>query len=63
MSNAPFQEKLVSNHAENKETSAAYSLLQTALKSLSPEKGILDNADGSGRHASNVKKKKEKVED
>ena len=61
MSNAPFQEKLVSNHAENKETSAAYSLLQTALKSLSPEKGILDNADGSGRHASNVKKKK--VED
>ncbi len=63
MSNAPFQEKLVSNHAENKETSAAYSLLQTALKSLSPEKGIMDNADGSGRHASNVKKKKEKVED
>ena len=63
MSNAPFQEKLVSNHAENKEASAAYSHLQTALKSLSPEKGILDNADGSGRHASNVKKKKEKVED
>ena len=63
MSNAPFQEKLVSNHAENKETSAAYSLLQTALKSLSPEKGILDNADGSGRHASNVKKKNKKVED
>ena len=63
MSNAPFQEKLVSNHAENKETSAAYSLLQAALKSLSPEKGILDNADGSGRHASNVKKKKDKVED
>lgn len=63
MSNAPFQEKLVSNYAENKETSVAYTLLQTALKSLSPEKGILDNADGSGRHASNVKKKKEKVED
>jgi len=63
MSNAPFQEKLVSNYAENKEASAAYSHLQSALKSLSPEKGILDNADGSGRHASNVKKKKEKVED
>ena len=63
MSNAPFQEKLVSNYAENKEASAAYSHLQLALKSLSPEKGILDNADGSGRHASNVKKKKEKVED
>jgi arylsulfatase A len=63
MSNAPFEEKLVSNYAENKEASAAYFHLQTALKSLSPEKGILDNADGSGRHASNVKKKKEKVED
>ncbi len=63
MSNAPFQEKLVSNYAENKEASAAYSHLQSALKSLSPEKGILDNADGSGRHASNVKKKKEKLED
>ena len=63
MSNAPFQEKLVSNYAKNKETSAAYSCLQKALKSLSPEKGIMDNADGSGRHASNVKKKKEKVEE
>ncbi len=63
MSNAPFQEKLVSNYAQNKEASEAYSRLQKALKSLSPEKGILDNADGSGRHASNVKKKKKKVEE
>jgi arylsulfatase A len=63
MSNSPFEEKLVSNYADNKEASEAYSRLQTALKTLSPEKGILDNADGSGRHASNVNKKKEKVED
>ena len=63
MSNAPFEEKLVINYAENKEASAAYSRLQIALKTLSPEKGILDNADGSGRHGSNVNKKKEKVEE
>ncbi len=63
MSNAPFEEKLVSNYADNKEASAAYSRLQTALKTLSPEKGILDNAGGSGRHASNVNKKKDKVDE
>ena len=63
MSNAPFEEKLVSNYTDNKEASSAYSRLQTALKTLSPEKGILDNADGSGRHGSNVKKKKDKVEE
>ena len=63
MSNAPFEEKLVLNYAENKEASAAYSRLQIALKTLSPEKGILDNADGSGRHGSNVNKKKDKVDE
>ena len=63
MSNAPFEEKLVANYADNKDASAAHSRLQTALKTLSPEKGILDNADGSGRHGSNVKKKKDKVEE
>ena len=63
MSNAPFEEKLVSNYADNKEASAAHSRLQTALKTLSPEKGILDNADGSGRHGSNVNKKKDKVKE
>lgn len=63
MSNAPFEEKLVSNYADNKEASAAFTRLQTALKTLSPEKGILDNAGGSGRHASNVNKKKDKLEE
>ena len=63
MSNAPFEEKLVTNYAESKEASAAYARLQLALKTLSPEKGILDNAGGSGRHASNVNKKKEKVDE
>jgi arylsulfatase A len=63
MSNAPFEERLVTNYADNKEANAAYSRLQTALKTLSPEKGILDNADGSGRHGSNVNKKKGKIEE
>lgn len=63
MSNAPFEEKLVTNYAESKEAIAAYARLQLALKTLSPEKGILDNAGGSGRHASNVNKKKEKVDE
>ena len=63
MSNAPFEEKLVSNYADDKDASAAYFRLQTALKTLSPEKGILDNADGSGRHGSNVNKKKNKSEE
>ena len=63
MSNAPFEERLVTNHVESKEVSAAYTRLQLALKTLSPEKGILDNADGSGRHGSNVNKKKGKIEE
>ena len=63
MSNAPFEEKLVTDYANNKEATAAHSRLQAALKTLSPEKGILDNAGGSGRHASNVdKQKKAKTE-
>jgi arylsulfatase A len=63
MSNAPFEEKLVVDYANNVEASAAYARLQTVLKELAPEKGILDDGDGSGRHASNVNKKKETKED
>lgn len=63
MSNAPFEEKLVVDYANNVEASAAYARLQTVLKELAPEKGILDDGDGSGRHASNVNKKKEIKED
>ena len=62
MSNAPFEEKLVTDISSNKEASQAYARLQKVLQELSPEKGILDNADGSGRHASNVNKKKDKDE-
>jgi arylsulfatase A len=61
MSNAPFEEKLVTDIKTNKEASQAHDRLQKVLQELSPEKGILDNAGGSGRHASNVDKKKGKT--
>ena len=63
MSNAPFEEKLVTDYANNKEASAAYTRLQAILKEIGPEKGIQDDGDGSGRHASNVNKKKGGKED
>ena len=63
MSNSPFEEKLVTNYSENKEAAIAFKRLKATLKTLSPEKGIIDNAGGSGRHASNVNKKKDKVEE
>ncbi len=63
MSNAPFEEKLVSDFASNKEATEAHNRLQKVLQELSPEKGILDNAGGSGRHASNVNRKKDKAKE
>ena len=63
MSNAPFEEKLVADYANNAEASAAFTRLQAVLKEIAPEKGILDDGDGSGRHASNVNKKKAGKED
>jgi len=63
MSNAPFEEKLVTNYANDAVANAAQTRLKAVLKELAPEKGILDDADGSGRHASNVNKKKGSKED
>lgn len=63
MSNAPFEEKLVTDFASNKEATKAQDRLRKVLQELSPEKGILDNAGGSGRHASNVNKKKDKAKE
>ena len=63
MSNAPFEEKLVTDIKSDKEASQAHDRLQKVLQELSPEKGIIDNAGGSGRHASNVDKKKGKAEE
>jgi arylsulfatase A len=63
MTNAPFEEKLVADYANNPEASVAYARLQAVLKEIGPEKGIQDDGDGSGRHASNVNKKKGVKED
>jgi len=60
MRNAPFEERLVADYNNDKEAAAAYARLKAVLDELSPEKGVLDDSlDGSGRHANNVKKKKE----
>jgi arylsulfatase A len=60
MSNAPFEEKLVPNNTKDPLAIAARKRLQAALDQLNPGGGILDDSDGSGRHANkaNVKGKK-----
>ena len=58
MSSAPFEEKLIKNYKDNKEANAAYTRLKAVMDNLNPAGGILDDGDGSGRHASNVEKKK-----
>lgn len=50
MSNAPFTETLVSGPNE------ARARLEAVLATLNPAGGILDQGDGSGRHANKVKK-------
>jgi len=49
--NAPFEEPLVPAGAENPAASAARQRLQTVLDKLNPAGGIMDQGDGSGRHA------------
>ena len=51
MANAPFEEKLMKNYSDNKEATEAFSRLKAVLDKLNPAGGILDNGDGSGRHA------------
>ncbi len=60
MKNAPFDEKLVTNVSENKEASEANARLGAALATLNPAGGIMDDGDGSGRHANKAEKKVEK---
>ena len=63
MRNAPFEEILVQNHASSPATNAALVKLKAVLTQLRPEAGFLDDGDGSGRHASNVKKGKKDADD
>ena len=58
MSDAPFAEKLVAADTKDPAAIAARKRLQPVLDKLNPAGGILDQGDGTGRHANKVKKKK-----
>jgi arylsulfatase A len=55
MSQAPFEEKLVPADTEGSEAKAARKRLQAVLDQLNPAGGILDDGDGTGRHANRKK--------
>ena len=63
MINSPFEEKLMTNYKDNKEATEAHKRLKAVLDKLNPAGGIVDNADGSGRHGSNVEKQKKAKEE
>ncbi len=61
MSGSPFKEILVPGGNESPEAAAARQRLQAALDKLNPAGGIMDDGDGSGRHANKAEKKKAKA--
>jgi len=61
MSKAPFEENLVFNILANKEASEAKTRLAVVLEKLNPAGGILDEGDGTGRHADKEEKTAEKL--
>ena len=60
MSGAPWEEKLVPANSTNPAAVAARTRLAAALAQLNPAGGILDQGDGSGRHAKNAEKQAKK---
>lgn len=58
MSDAPFVETLVPADTTDPMAVAARKELQAALDKLNPAGGILDDGDGTGRHANKAKKEK-----
>jgi len=56
MSDAPFSEKLVSADTKIPAAIVARQQLQAALDQLNPAGGILDDGDGTGRHANKAEK-------
>ena len=56
MSKAPFEETLVAASADTDASKAARAQLTAALAKLNPAGGILDDGDGTGRHADKTKK-------
>ncbi|MBL9209350.1 MAG: sulfatase-like hydrolase/transferase [Opitutaceae bacterium] len=61
MSEAPWAEKLVAPGSESPAALAARQRLAAALAQLNPAGGIVDQGDGSGRHAKNAEAKKKKA--
>lgn len=61
MSDAPFTEKLVAADTKDAAAIAARKRLQAALDQLNPAGGILDQGDGTGRHAGKKEKKAAKA--
>ena len=61
MSDAPFGEKLVPSDTTDGTAVAARRVLQAALDKLNPAGGIIDDGDGTGRHANKAKKQKDKL--
>lgn len=59
LSDAPWTEKLVPKDTTVAAAIAARKKLQAALDQLNPAGGILDDGDGTGRHAGRAKKKPE----
>ena len=55
MSKAPFEEPVVPGDSKDPKTIAARKRLQAALDKLNPAGGILDQGDGTGRHANRAK--------
>ena len=60
MTNSPFEEKLMTNYTDNKEAMEAYGRLKQVLDKLNPAGGIVDDADGSGRHGAKIKAREAK---
>jgi len=60
MSGAPFEETLVPADTKDPAAVAARQRLQKVLAELNPAGGILDDGDGSGRHANKAEKKAKK---
>lgn len=58
MSEAPFEEPAVAIDRQGPSAKAARSRLQAALDKLNPSGGVLDQGDGTGRHANRARREK-----